>query len=558
MGQKYNRLCMDDLPLEDIPLSEYPRMQLQRDSYLCLNGKWDLKISKSPKLPDEYNESVIVPFPIESALSGIEKELKKGEYIYYRKTFSINKQFNKDRIILHFDAVDQICEVYLNGYMVCKHEGGYLPFEVDITNVILDKNELIVKVKDDLNKLYGYGKQARKSKGMWYTKISGIWKTCWIESTPMNYFKKLKISTTLDKVTIEIDTKIKHKVLTLNGKKYKFDTNSIEIEIENPQYWTPDNPFLYYFTLKGEKDFIKSYFALRTISCGMNNDYHCILLNNKPYFFNGLLDQGYFPDGILTPKTYQKYEDEILALKKLGFNTLRKHIKIEADYFYYLCDKLGMIVFQDFVNNGSYNYLGDTILPNIGFVKRLKKGFNVKKEIKEQFKKETAQTIDMLYNHPSVVYYTIFNEGWGQFDADMMYDFVKSLDSSRIIDTTSGWFKSNKSDVISEHIYFKDIKFSKQNKPIILSEFGGYVFKILEHSYNLTNTYGYKTFKTIEDYQNALNKLYKEKILPYALKELSGCIYTQVSDIEDETNGVFTYDRKVTKIIEPILLNINK
>ena len=164
----------------------------------------------------------------------------------------------------------------------------------------------------------------------------------------------------------------------------------------------------------------------------------------------------------------------------------------------------------------------------------------------------------MLYNHPSVVYYTIFNEGWGQFDADMMYDFVKSLDSSRIIDTTSGWFKSNKSDVISEHIYFKDIKFSKQNKPIILSEFGGYVFKILEHSYNLTNTYGYKTFKTIEDYQNALNKLYKEKILPYALKELSGCIYTQVSDIEDETNGVFTYDRKVTKIIEPILLNINK
>ena len=445
------------------------------------------------------------------------------------------------------------------------HEGWYLPFEVDITNCIKKENEkyeLIVKVQDDLNKMYGYGKQAIKSKGMWYTKTSGIWKTCWIESVPNKYFKNIKIDTTLDEVTIKVygDILKKQIIIFSENKKqiYRFKSEEIKIKIKNPNNWTPKNHFLYKFILKGEDDYVESYFALRTIKVGEFQGYPCLLLNEKPYFFNGLLDQGYYPDGLLTPKTYKKYEDEINVVKKLGFNTLRKHIKVETDYFYYLCDKLGMIVFQDFVNNGSYNYLTDTILPNIGLTKRLKKGFTTRNIIKEQFKKETKETIAMLYNHPSVVYYTIFNEGWGQFDADKMYDYVKDLDNTRIIDTTSGWFKSNKSDVISEHIYFKDIKFNKEMKPIILSEFGGYVYKVIEHSYNLSRTYGYKLFKTKEEYQKSLNKLYQEKILPYAFKGLSGCIYTQISDVEDETNGILTYDRKIVKINDPVLPDINK
>lgn len=565
MRNKYNNLYLDDNPLEDVPLQEYPRMQFKRASYLCLNGLWDVEITKSKELPTKYFSQVIVPFPIESKLSKVNKELKKGEYIYYRRFFNISKSFNVGRIILHFDGIDQISDVYINGKLVMHHEGGYLPFEVDITNCIKKENEkyeLVVKVQDDLNKMYGYGKQAIKSKGMWYTKTSGIWKTCWIESVPNKYFKNIKIDTTLDEVTIKVNGDILKKQIIIfseNKKQiYRFKSEEIKIKINNPNNWTPNNPYLYKFILKGEDDCVESYFALRTIKVGEFEGYPCLLLNDKPYFFNGLLDQGYYPDGLLTPKTYKKYEDEINVVKKLGFNTLRKHIKVETDYFYYLCDKLGMIVFQDFVNNGSYNYLTDTILPNIGLTKRLKKGFTTRNIIKEQFKKETKETIAMLYNHPSVVYYTIFNEGWGQFDADKMYDYVKDLDNTRIIDTTSGWFKSNKSDVISEHIYFKDIKFNKEMKPIILSEFGGYVYKVIEHSYNLSRTYGYKLFKTKEEYQKSLNKLYQEKILPYAFKGLSGCIYTQISDVEDETNGILTYDRKIVKINDPILPDINK
>ncbi len=565
MRNKYNDLSLDDNVLEDVPLQEYPRMQFKRASYLCLNGVWDVEITKSKELPTKYSSQVVVPFPIESKLSKVNKELKKGEYIYYRRFFNISKSFNVGKIILHFDGIDQISDVYINEKLVMHHEGGYLPFEVDITNCIKEENEkyeLVVKVQDDLNKMYGYGKQAIKSKGMWYTKTSGIWKTCWIESVPNKYFKNIKIDTTLDEVTIKVNGDILKKQIIIfseNKKQiYRFKNEEIKIKIKNPINWTPENPYLYKFVLKGEDDYVESYFALRTIKVGEFQGYPCLLLNDKPYFFNGLLDQGYYPDGLLTPKTYKKYEDEINVVKKLGFNTLRKHIKVEPDYFYYLCDKLGMIVFQDFVNNGSYSYLNDTILPNIGLTKRLKKGFTTRNIVKEQFKKETKETIAMLYNHPSVVYYTIFNEGWGQFDADKMYDYVKELDNTRIVDTTSGWFKSNKSDVISEHIYFKDIKFNKEMKPIILSEFGGYVYKVIEHSYNLSRTYGYKLFKTQEEYQESLNKLYQEKILPYAFKGLSGCIYTQISDVEDETNGILTYDRKIVKIKDRILPDINK
>lgn len=550
-------LHTDDFLLDDIPLNEYPRPQFKRDSCFCLNGKWDIKITKeNVSFDDKFDEQIIVPFSVESYLSNINRYLRKGEYIYYRKEFSLPKDFKKDKVILHFDGVDQICEVYINSKLIKKHEGGYLPFEIDITDYLKEKNVLFVKVQDDLDIKYGYGKQSKKSKGMWYTKTSGIWKTVWIESVSKNYFEKIKIDVTLTSLSLKIDTNIINKKLIIHTEKedlvYEFIENDINIDIPKPHLWTPDDPYLYYFELIGEEDKIESYFALRKIEIKNKKTY----LNNEPIFFHGILDQGYFPDGLLTPKSYQKYKDEILKLKELGFNTLRKHIKVEPLYFYYLCDKLGMIVFQDMVNNSSYSFIRDTVLPTLGFLKWKNKGKHISKERKNQFIKECKETLALLYNSPCVLYYTIFNEGWGQFDSDKMFKMFKSLDSTRIIDATSGWFFGHKSDVDSYHIYFKPIKFKAKNRPIIISEFGGYVYKDKEHSFNLDRTYGYRIYKNKEDYHKGLSDLYLLQIIPQIKKGLCGAIYTQVSDVEDETNGLFTYDRKVVKVPLEIMKDI--
>ena len=554
------QLLMDNLPLEDIPLCEYPRPQFKRDSYLCLNGEWEFKTSYLDNdLEGEYKEKIIVPYSMESYLSSINRYLNKGEYLYYRKIFKLDNDFNKGRVVLHFDAVDQIAEIYLNNNLVATHEGGYLPFEVDITSYLKEENTLIVKVQDDLDLKYGYGKQTKVSKGMWYTKTSGIWKTVWLESTKEEYFNNVKIDVTLSSVTLTLDTNVEEKTIiihTENGDIIRtFKENKITIDIDNPHLWSPEDPYLYYFELIGEDDKIESYFALRTIKVS-NDNIPFILLNDQPYFFHGLLDQGYFPDGLLTPKAYKKYEDEILALKELGFNVLRKHIKIEPLYFYYLCDKLGMIVFQDMVNNSSYSFIRDTALPTIGLLRWKNKGKHVLKENKEQFIKECRGTLDLLYNSPSVLYYTIFNEGWGQFECDRVFEIVKSIDSSRIIDATSGWFFGDKSDVDSYHVYFKKIKVKTKKRPIIISEFGGYVYKELEHSFNLENTYGYKIYKTKEEFQKGLSLLYLTQIVPLIKKGVCGAIYTQVSDVEDETNGLFTYDRKILKVSKTQMLEI--
>jgi beta-galactosidase/beta-glucuronidase len=273
-----------------------------------------------------------------------------------------------------------------------------------------------------------------------------------------------------------------------------------------------------------------------------------VLLNGKPYFFNGVLDQGYFSDGIYTPASPKEYENDILAMKSLGFNTLRKHIKVEPEEFYYQCDRIGMVVFQDMVNNGKYSFLRDTALPTIGIKKLPESWIKRTSAQKDAFVEGMRRTVNQLYNHPSVCYYTIFNEGWGQFDSDKMFYLLKELDSSRIIDTNSGWFGGHKSDVESNHIYFKKIKLKKSNKPLILGEFGGYSYKIKEHSANLKKTYGYKLFDDGEKFEDALISLYENEVISEIENGLCGAIYTQLSDVEDETNGFLTYDRKICKV----------
>ena len=526
--------------------NEYPRPNFKRDSYLCLNGEWDLYEHLDN---DDFIGKVNVPFAPETRLSGINREKTEGALYHYIKEFEFAHDFNRGRIILHFGAVDQVCKVFFNNHYLGEHVGGYLPFSFDITKCVREgKNELFVEVQDDLNKELAYGKQRKDRGGMWYTPISGIWQTVWCESVPNDYIKGIKITPSIDSVHIEVDAGEGEKVLNFGEKEYKFSGNSIDFEVENPINWTPDNPHLYEFSISYGEDKIESYFALRTVSIEENKGKSFICLNGKPILCHGLLDQGYYSDGIYLPATPKGYEFDILEMKKLGFNMLRKHIKIEPQLFYYYCDKYGILVFQDMVNSGKYHYFVDTILPNVGIKRWRDRGASEYRQ--EMFEKDSRATIDLLYNHPSVVYYTIFNEGWGQFKADENYLALKKYDPTRVYDATSGWFWEKYSDVHSEHIYMRKLKLkAKKGRPLVLSEFGGYCWKEMKHSFNLDKTYSYKDFKSIEDFEKSFVALYDEQVIPHIKKEgLCALVYTQVSDVEDETNGLLTYDRQVLKV----------
>lgn len=532
--------------LSTTPWETYPRPQMQRDSYFCLNGEWDFGVSGKENA--KFNKKIIVPFCPESLLSGIDNIYEEDKTLWYKKVFTLPCGFNKGRVLLNFGAVDQKCVVFLNGEKLGEHIGGYNSFSFDITNYLQEENTLILSVRDTLSdKILPYGKQCRNRGGMWYTPVSGIWQSVWLESVTENYIKGIKIDVTLNTASILFEG-INEGTVTLGNTSYPIINGKAYIEIENPVNWTPENPYLYKFTATAGEDKIESYFALRTISIGTVNGIKRLLLNGKPYFFHGLLDQGYFSDGIYTPAHSSEYTDDILKMKSLGFNMLRKHIKVEPECFYYDCDRLGMVVFQDMVNNSEYSFIRDTALPTIGLLRKNDKNIHKNKETRKAFIQGMEKTVKQLYNHPCICQWTIFNEGWGQFCADEMYNRLKELDSSRFIDSASGWFTAKNNDFDSRHIYFKKLKIKKGNKPVFISEFGGYSYKIDGHAFNTENTYGYGKYKEREDFVKALRKLYTDEVLPLIDKGLCATVYTQVSDVEDETNGLLTYDRKVMKI----------
>ena len=535
----------------DIPWNVYPRPQMKRESFLCLNGSWDFKIADKADTNYDFEEKILVPFPPESKLSGIEKRIPKGKTLIYRRPFTLPEGFVRDSVVLHFGAVDQICEVFVNGISVGKHVGGYIPFSFDITETIKPgENELIVKVRDDLSKTYTYGKQKIKRGGMWYTPVSGIWQTVWIESLPKNPIYSIKIEQSTKNVKITVNSKAETKKLTLkaDGSVYEFKGDSVTLEPENKIFWTPENPYLYEFSIETENDKIESYFALRSIEVIEFSGKKRLALNGNAYLFSGLLDQGYFPDGIFLPATPEGYEDDILNAKKLGFNMLRKHIKIEPMIFYYLCDKLGIAVFQDMVNNSGYSFILDTVMPTVGFKKARFSLRNKNRKAREFFLSEMEKTAELLYNVPSVCLYTIFNEGWGQFEPDEAYKKLKAIDSTRVLDATSGWFYATDSDVDSRHIYFKAPKIKKPNgRPFFLSEFGGFSLRVEGHLFGKRN-YGYSLYRDKESFTDAVINLYENDTLPLIKEGLSALVYTQLSDVEDETNGLITYDRRVIKI----------
>lgn len=535
---------------KECPLSEYPNMQFKRESYLSLNGEWDYLISKNDVLSRNFDGKILVPYCLESQNSNVSRSLKNGEYLIYHKIFKLNKDFIKDITYINLMGVDQEFDLYINNDKYGHYIPLGLPTKIDISKSIKEDNEIYIVVKDDLKLTIPYGKQVRKQHGMWYTSVSGIYYPIYLESVAKGYIKNIKIDTTLDSVTFDvesddlnIDVIIKYQNKIVYNDKL---VNKQAIKLNEIHLWDVDNPNLYDVELINSNDKIETYFALRKVE--MINGF--IYLNNKKIFLNGVLDQGYYPEGIYTVSDYSSYSKDIETLKRLGINCIRKHIKIEADYFYYLCDKLGMLVLQDFVNNGKYSFLRDTALPTVLYDIRLKdKNRHKNKEQRANFIKHGEGVLKYLHNHPCVIGYTIFNEAWGQFEADKMYEHFKSLEPNYLFDATSGWFKQTKSDFESHHIYFKDINLRIKNidKHVFISEFGGYSYKIDEHSFNLSKTYGYSLLKTKEEYERDLIDLYKNQILKNK-DRLVGCIFTQTSDVEDETNGFMTYDRKVLKV----------
>ncbi len=533
-----------------IPFDIYPRPTMKRDSFLNLNGYWDFGECDG-EAPENLEERILVPYPPESALSGINRQTSKEKSIAYRRFFDIPKGFIKNKMLLHFGAVDTVCSVWLNGKRLGEHEGGYLPFSFDITDAVKStENELTVIASGDLTRTYPYGKKKERRGGMWYTPTSGIWQTVWIEAVAERYIKKLKITSDLHCAHIQVDGAESDSVLRLSasGELFPIVEGEVTVFPKNKRLWTPEDPYLYDFEILSGEDKVCGYFALREIGIGRFNGIPRLTLNGEPYLFNGLLDQGYFPDGLLTPATPDAFKKDILTAKSLGYNTLRKHIKIEPEIFYNLCDRLGMVVFQDMVNNSGYSFLLDTALPTVG-PKRLPDRFRHRsKRTREIFKRHMIDTFEHLYNFPSILYYTIFNEGWGQFCADEMYKLAKTLDKTRIIDATSGWFVRKESDVDSRHIYFKPVKVGKVgSRPIVISEFGGYSHRVPGHLFGEGN-YGYKIFESREEFQQKFEELYSKELLAGIEDGISGLIYTQLSDIEDETNGIMTYDRRVIKV----------
>ena len=535
-----------DYEIGDIPHNFYPRPHFKRDSFLTLNGEWDLSVLRGNN--EILIGKVLVPFPVEAPIQNFGQNIELDDKLIYKRRFDFKK--TNDKVLIHFGAVDCETEVFINRRRVGSHSGGYLPFSFNITDYISEgENEICVTVSDYTDPDELYGKQKKKRGGMWYTPISGIWQTVWLEEVPERYIERIKITPSLDSVRLEVFGGSTDKRLVFEGNEYTFSGNEFVLKIESPVLWIPENPHLYDFSIISGEDKIESYFALREVTVGKKNGQSYILLNGEPYFFHGLLDQGYYPDGIYTPKSEKAFLDDILRMKELGFNMLRKHIKIEPDIFYYYCDKYGMAVFQDMVNNGKYSFFIDTALPTLN----IKKGLGRKRSEKKSrvFIESAKETQALLYNHPSVVYYTIYNEGWGQPEkrvVDKEYELLKELDPTRIYDTASGWFKGVKSDVQSEHVYFKKVDYKvDKNTPCVLSEFGGYSYKVIEHSFNLDKTFGYKKCADKESFTADLENLYTNEILPMIDKGLCASVLTQVSDVEDETNGLLTYDRRVIK-----------
>ncbi len=558
-------------------LKEYPRPGMKRDGYEILNGFWDYAITGSAELPQAYEGRILVPFSPESLLSGVNRVVMPDMFLHYKREFTLKGAESGKRLLLHFGAVDQFCKVYVNGHKVGEHSGGYWHFSFDITSYVREGENLLQLVAWDLSdtSYYARGKQSLERGGMWYTPQSGIWQTVWMEYVPEHYIEDVSLKPDLDNscleirvmmhdachLPVELTVLLKDEVI-LKAEGLTGDTCRLELSSCRP--WSPEEPVLYDIIVRAGEDEVASYFAMRKIS--MERDSKGILrlfLNGKPYFHNGILDQGYYPDGLYTPPSDEAMVYDILQMKSLGFNMLRKHAKIEPDRWYYHCDRLGMLVWQDMVNGGD-RLLNKNIPELLPEFLKLSRDVNFRvflrdnADSREEFAREVTMTIRQLYNYPSIVVWTVFNEAWGEFEGKSIMTLIREMDPSRLVDEASGWIDQGGGDISSLHDYYLPPQIRpQQDRCVALSEFGGFSWHIPDHSWAL-HEFGYRKYHSRLVLTLEIEKLWRHELITNIGNGLSAIVYTELSDVEDETNGLLTYDREVTKVDPEIMCRINR
>ncbi len=572
------------------PLPEYPRPQMARSAWINLNGPWEYAIQiVEEKAPQVYQSTILVPYPLESALSGVQKSLMPDEKLWYRRTFVDPRPqlfqeasaHQDNRILLHFGAIDYLCAIWVNNRFAGKHSGGYLPFWLDITDLLqVEENELVVSVWDPTDAgLQQRGKQSLHPQGIWYTAVSGIWQTVWLEAVPKISIENIKLTPDLEDQKLRIEVSIRglpagenigiwteassggSTVASAGG----WSDEIIELSIPDPILWEPENPHLYDLRIqiieKGQGvDEVSSYFGMRQF--GLEKDAsgnNRFSLNGKPLFLYGPLDQGYFPDGLYTPPSEEAMLFDIEYAKSLGCNMIRKHVKIEPLRWYYHCDRLGMIVWQDMPNGGKIDGMAVAVLTQLfGFhrvdMRRLKRFGRDSQENRSEFWEELQGMIDHLYNTVCIAVWVPFNESWGQYHARENAARIKTYDPTRLVDHASGWFDQGGGDFQSKHIYFKKLRAPKPDqRAFVLSEFGGYSLKVSGHLWDDTKKFGYRFYKTPQELTKAYLKLLQDELTPLIQQGLTAAIYTQITDVEIEINGFLTYDRKVEKMDAQVL-----
>lgn len=604
-------------------LPEHPRPRMQRDEYTMLNGVWEYAIAPvdgevdaetlaQQAIPSQWDGQIVVPFSPEAPLSGVGRTVRPHELLWYRRKIDLQKPADDQRLILHFDAVDWMCACFVNGKLVGTHTGGYLPFSFDITDLlgsaevgesattgkagvataaeVADAAELVLCVWDPSDTGSQLrGKQRLLRGDIWYTAQSGIWQSVWYEVVSAAHLESLTLKgdmfgalevkanvqvsepSSAQSGALELELALKDELgQDVFLAKFPADETGevcVKLQVDDPQLWSPERPYLYSVEATllrdgAEVDFVRSYCAFRTVEVKLDEaGVPRMHLNGAPYFVRGVLDQGYWPDGLLTAPSDDALVYDVEAMKSAGFNTLRKHIKIESERWYYHCDCIGMLVWQDCVSGGSaYSPWHTSQKPTLfsftwgRFDDTTPTHHEALSAGDEGYRKEWTETclemIKLLDGHPSIGFWTLFNEGWGQFDARAATEAVRALDATRPIDATSGWYDQGCGDFLSIHNYFRPLRAGwsgkqRGNRAVIISEFGGLAQMTPSHT-SLDHSYGYGDFATVEDWRAAVQKLLVEAE-SLQVEGLAGYVYTQVSDVEEEVNGLLTYDRKINK-----------